>query len=51
MAVGRDHFVGLYNAVGTPESFDVVTPMMAKLGGGFLANTKPPEKLPDFIKA
>ncbi|KAK3646355.1 hypothetical protein LTR56_003115 [Elasticomyces elasticus] len=50
-AVGKDRFIGLYNAIGIPESFDVVTPIMEKLGGGFLANTKPPGKLPEFIKA
>ncbi|KAK4908605.1 hypothetical protein LTR49_022508 [Elasticomyces elasticus] len=50
-AMGKDHFIGLYNAIGIPESFDVVTPIMEKLGGGFLANTKPPGKLPEFIKA
>lgn len=50
-AVGKDHFKGLYNAIGVPESFDVVTPIMEKLGGGFLANTKPPGKLPEFINA
>lgn len=50
-AVGNDRFKGLYNAIGTPETFDVVTPIMEKLGGGFLANTKPPGKLPEFINA
>ncbi|KAK3615740.1 hypothetical protein LTR22_027322 [Elasticomyces elasticus] len=46
-AMGKDRFIGLYNAIGIPESFDVVTPIMEKLGGGFLANTKPPGKLPN----
>jgi len=50
-AIGNDRFKGLYNAIGIPESFDVVTPIMEKLGGGFLANTKPPGKLPEFINA
>jgi NADPH:quinone reductase-like Zn-dependent oxidoreductase len=50
-AVGNDRFKGLYNAIGIPESFDTVTPIMEKLGGGFLANTKPPGKLPEFINA
>lgn len=50
-AVGKDEFVGLYNAIGVPESFDIVTPIMQKLGGGFLANTKPPGQLPTFINA
>jgi NADPH:quinone reductase-like Zn-dependent oxidoreductase len=50
-AVGNDRFKGLYNAIGVPESFDIVTPIMEKLGGGFLANTKPPGKLPEFIEA
>lgn len=48
-AVGKDRFKGLYNAIGVPESFDIVTPIMKKLGGGFLANTKPPGKLPESI--
>jgi NADPH:quinone reductase-like Zn-dependent oxidoreductase len=50
-ALGKDRFVGLYNAIGIPESFDVVTPIMEKLGGGFVANTKPPGKLPGYINA
>jgi NADPH:quinone reductase-like Zn-dependent oxidoreductase len=50
-AVGSDRFKGLYNAIGVPESFEIVTPIMEKLGGGFLANTKPPGKLPEFINA
>ncbi|KAK3687033.1 hypothetical protein LTR37_019242 [Vermiconidia calcicola] len=50
-AVCDDKFVGLYNAIGIPESFDVVTPIMEKLNGGFLANTKPLGKLPNFIDA
>lgn len=50
-AVGSDRFKGLYNAIGIPESFEIVTPIMEKLGGGFLANTKPPGKLPEFINA
>lgn len=50
-AVGSDQFVGLYNAIGIPESFDVVTPIMEALGGGIVANTKPPGKLPENIKA
>ncbi|KAK3613901.1 hypothetical protein LTR22_027971 [Elasticomyces elasticus] len=50
-AVGTDRSIGFYNAIGIPESFDVVTPMVEKLGGGFVANTKPPGKLPDFINA
>jgi NADPH:quinone reductase-like Zn-dependent oxidoreductase len=50
-AVGNDRFKGLYNAIGVPESFEIVTPIMEKLGGGFLANTKPPGKLPEFIEA
>ncbi|KAK3678844.1 hypothetical protein LTR78_001297 [Recurvomyces mirabilis] len=41
-AVGADKFKGLYNAIGIPESFKVVTPIVEKLGGGFVANTKPP---------
>ena len=50
-ALGQDRFIGLYNAIGIPESFDVVTPIMEKLGGGFVANTKPPGKLPDYVDA
>lgn len=50
-AVGNDKFLGLYNAIGIPESFDVVTPIMQELGGGFLANTKPPGELPEGITA
>lgn len=50
-AVGNNHFKGLYNAIGVPETFDIVTPIMEKLGGGFLANTKPPSKLPESINA
>lgn len=50
-AVGNDRFKGLYNAIGIPETFEIVTPIMEKLGGGFLANTKPPGKLPEFINA
>jgi NADPH:quinone reductase-like Zn-dependent oxidoreductase len=50
-AVGGDRFKGLYNAIGVSESFDIVTPIMEKLGGGFLANTKPPGKLPESINA
>jgi NADPH:quinone reductase-like Zn-dependent oxidoreductase len=50
-ALGNDRFVGLYNAIGIPESFDVVTPIMERLGGGFVANTKPPGKLPECINA
>jgi NADPH:quinone reductase-like Zn-dependent oxidoreductase len=50
-ALGQDRFIGLYNAIGIPESFDVVTPIMEKLGGGFVANTKPPGKLPESINA
>jgi NADPH:quinone reductase-like Zn-dependent oxidoreductase len=50
-AVGSDRFKGLYNAIGIPESFDIVTPIIEKLGGGFLANTKPPGKLPESIDA
>jgi NADPH:quinone reductase-like Zn-dependent oxidoreductase len=50
-AVGNDRFKGLYNAIGVPESFDIVTPILEKLGGGFLANTKPPGKLPETINA
>ncbi|KAI5369189.1 putative GroES-like superfamily, alcohol dehydrogenase-like, NAD(P)-binding domain superfamily [Septoria linicola] len=50
-AVGRDKFVGLYNAIGVPESFEVVTPVMQKLGGGIVANTKPPGPLPEQIEA
>ncbi len=50
-AVGNDKFVGLYNAIGVPESFDVVKPIMEKLGGGFVANTKPPGELPSSINA
>ena len=49
--VGNDKFLGLYNAIGIPESFDVVTPIMEALGGGFLANTKPPGDLPKNITA
>jgi NADPH:quinone reductase-like Zn-dependent oxidoreductase len=50
-AIDKDHFKGLYNAIGVPESFAVVTPIMGKLGGGFLANTKPLGKLPESINA
>ncbi|KAF2168272.1 hypothetical protein M409DRAFT_21710 [Zasmidium cellare ATCC 36951] len=50
-AVGSDKFVGLYNAIGVPESFDVVLPVMEKLGGGIVANTKPPGKLPENVSA
>ena len=51
-AVGNEEFVGLYNAIGVPESFDVVLPIMEKLGGGFVANTKPPpEQLPENVEA
>lgn len=50
-AIGKDEFVGLYNAIGIPASFETVTPIMEKLGGGFLANTKPPGKLPSSINA
>ncbi|KAF4550983.1 Zinc-binding dehydrogenase-like protein 11 [Elsinoe fawcettii] len=50
-AVGKDQFVGLYNAIGIPESFEVVLPIMEKLGGGMIANTKPPGKLPDNVTA
>jgi NADPH:quinone reductase-like Zn-dependent oxidoreductase len=49
--VGKDQFAGLYNAIGIPPSFEVVTPIMEKLGGGFLANTKPPGQLPGSINA
>jgi NADPH:quinone reductase-like Zn-dependent oxidoreductase len=50
-AVGNNKFLGLYNAIGIPESFEVVTPIMEELGGGFLANTKPPGDLPKNITA
>jgi NADPH:quinone reductase-like Zn-dependent oxidoreductase len=50
-AVGKDQFAGLYNAIGIPSSFDIVTPIMEALGGGFLANTKPPGQLPGSINA
>jgi NADPH:quinone reductase-like Zn-dependent oxidoreductase len=50
-ALGQDRFIGLYNAIGIPESFEVVTPIMEKLGGGFVANTKPPGKLPENTNA
>jgi NADPH:quinone reductase-like Zn-dependent oxidoreductase len=50
-AVGDNKFQGLYNAIGIPESFEIVTPLMEKLGGGFVANTKPPGKLPESIRA
>lgn len=50
-AVGEDHFIGLWNAIGIPESFEVVTPILQKLGGGFVANTKPIGELPENIKA
>ncbi|KAM0712025.1 hypothetical protein Q7P37_011119 [Cladosporium fusiforme] len=50
-AVGNGSFKGLFNAIGVPESFEVVTPIMEALGGGFLANTKPPGKLPESINA
>jgi len=50
-AVGEDSFKGLYNAIGIPESFDVVIPIMEKLGGGFVANTKPPGEMPEGIEA
>lgn len=50
-AVGKDKFVGLYNIVGVPDSFDVVLPIMEKLGGGIVANTKPPpENLPQNVE-
>ena len=39
------------NAIGVPESFEVVLPIMEKLGGGMIANTKPPGKLPENITA
>ncbi|OQO01106.1 hypothetical protein B0A48_13349 [Cryoendolithus antarcticus] len=48
-SVGTDQFVGLWNTIGIPESFDVVTPIMQKLGGGFVANTKPPGPTPEGI--
>jgi len=41
-AVGSDKFVGMYNVIGVPESFKTVLPIMEKLGGGVVANTKPP---------
>jgi NADPH:quinone reductase-like Zn-dependent oxidoreductase len=50
-AVGKENFVGLWNAIGIPESFEVVIPIMQKLGGGFVANTKPPGELPKDIEA
>ena len=50
-AVGSDSFIGLYNAIGIPESFEIVTPIMENLGGGFLANTKPPGPMPSGIEA
>lgn len=50
-AVGKDRFMGLFNAIGIPESFDIVTPIMEELGGGFLANTKPHGQLPESINA
>jgi NADPH:quinone reductase-like Zn-dependent oxidoreductase len=50
-AVGNNRFKGLYNAIGVPESFEIVTPIMKQLGGGFLANTKPPGELPKMINA
>ena len=50
-AVGKSEFVGLYNAIGIPESFDVVTPIVQRLGGGIVANTKPPGPLPEDVKA
>ena len=50
-AIGKDRFVGLYNAIGIPESLDIVTPIMLKLGGGIVANTKPPpERLPEHVE-
>ena len=50
-AVGKDEFVGLYNAIGVPETWETVTPIVEKLGGGIVANTKPPpEGLPAAVK-
>lgn len=51
-AVGKNEFVGLYNAIGVPETWEVVTPIVGRLGGGIVANTKPPpEGLPETVKA
>ena len=51
-AVGKSSFVGLYNAIGVPETWQVVSPIIERLGGGFVANTKPPpEGLPKSVQA
>lgn len=51
-AVGKDKFVGLYNAIGVPETWATVTPIVEALGGGVVANTKPPpQDLPEAVQA
>lgn len=51
-AVGKSEFVGLYNAIGVPSTWEAVSPIVEKLGGGVVANTKPPPPgLPESVRA
>jgi NADPH:quinone reductase-like Zn-dependent oxidoreductase len=45
-------FVGIFDAVGTPETYANDLAMLARLGGGHLASVHPPpEKVPENVKA
>jgi NADPH:quinone reductase-like Zn-dependent oxidoreductase len=44
-------FVGVYDAISTPDAFKITTTVAEKLGGGFIAATlAPPENLPKSVK-
>jgi NADPH:quinone reductase-like Zn-dependent oxidoreductase len=44
-------FVGIYDAISTPNAFKITTTVAEKLGGGFIAATlAPPENLPKTVK-
>ena len=49
-AVGKDEFL-VYNAIGEPPSYEVLRPVLEKLGGGKVASTKEaPEGLPKNVE-
>jgi NADPH:quinone reductase-like Zn-dependent oxidoreductase len=49
---GQDKFVGVFDAIGSPETYGNDLAILAKLGGGHLACTHPPPtEVPSNVKA
>ncbi|KAF2236900.1 putative zinc-binding alcohol dehydrogenase domain-containing protein cipB [Viridothelium virens] len=49
---GRHEFVGIFDAIATPETYEHDLTILAKLGGGHLASVHPPPaNVPDNVKA